>query len=206
MPHKRLLPPLYPVTPEDIAGHALADWTATLLSLGCRLMQFRRKSGSDEEKLQDIRTMVALVRRAGGLVTVDDRLDLALLAGADGVHLGQDDIPVPEARRLLGPGKLIGFSTHNLAQFEAALEYPADYLSLGPVYPTRTKERPDPVVPLDVQSVILKRSTQPVVAIGGVRPENAGELYRRGFASLAAISAFEGNPSESWQAFKRHFP
>lgn len=206
MPHKRLLPPLYPVTPETMSGNRLAHWTATLLSMGCRFLQFRRKSGGDDEKLEDLRLMVEMVHRAQGLVIVDDRLDLALLAGADGVHLGQEDIPVPDARRMLGPDKIIGFSTHNLDQFEAAIEFPADYLSLGPVFATRTKGRPDPVVPMDIQKTILKRSTQPVVAIGGVRPENAAELYERGFTSLAAISAFERNPTESWQAFKRHFP
>ena len=206
MPHKRLLPPLYPVTPETMSGNRLANWTATLLSMGCRFLQFRRKNGGDDEKLEDLRLMVQMVHGTQGLIIVDDRLDLALLAGADGVHLGQEDIPVPDARRMMGPDKLIGFSTHNLEQFETAIGSPADYLSLGPVFPTRTKDRPDPVVPMDIQKIILKRSPQPVVAIGGVRPDNAAELYERGFTSLAAISAFKGDPTESWQAFKRHFP
>ncbi len=206
MTHARLLPPLYPVTPEDLIGDPLRDWTATLLSLGCRLLQFRRKAGGDREKLEDLRVMVALAHEANGLVVVDDRIDLALLSGADGVHLGQEDIPVPEARRLLGPDRLIGFSTHSMEQFRKALEYPADYLSLGPVFSTRSKAHPDPVVPMDIQTTILKDSTQPVVAIGGITPDNAADLYERGFASLAAISAFERDPAAAWKAFKRHFP
>ena len=107
---------------------------------------------------------------------------------------------------MLGADELIGFSTHNLEQFRMALEYPADYLSLGPVFPTGSKERPDPVVPMDVQTTILKDSTRPVVAIGGITPDNAAELYGRGFASLAAIGAFDRDPAAAWMAFKRRFP
>lgn len=195
------LPPIYPITPEGLSGPSLARWTSALLEAGCRLLQFRRKSGPDERRLADLEALLKLARPAGCRVIVDDRVDLCLMAGAHGVHLGQEDLPVPEARRLLGPDRIIGFSTHNLEQAREALSLPADYLALGPVFPTHSKERPDPVVPVAVQEEVLRLGRLPVVAIGGITPGNGGELLRRGFASLAVLSAFQEDPA-AWQRFE----
>ena len=199
------LPPLYPITPNALRGPALIAWAGELLNTGCRLLQYRRKSGPDVERLDELEELLSLCRTYGGKVIVDDRVDLVMLSGADGVHLGQTDLPPAEARQLLGPGKIIGFSTHNAAQFEEALDYPVDYLALGPVFPTATKENPSPVVPVEVQTRLLQASLLPVVAIGGITPDNAGELWSRGFASLAVVAALAENPAKGWRDFISRF-
>lgn len=201
-----LLPPLYPITPENLRGPSLMAWAGELLDAGCRFLQYRRKSGTDDDALRDLDELLALCRTHGCKVIVDDRVDLVLLSGADGVHLGQNDLPPTEARQLLGPGKIIGFSTHNLEQFEEALDTPVDYLALGPVYPTATKQNPSPVVHAEVQTVILASSPLPVVAIGGITPSNAGELWYRGFASLAVIGALAEHPGDGWREFTSRLP
>ena len=195
------LPPVYPVSPDALRGEALLGWARALVGSGCRILQFRRKAGSDAERLEDLRALVALARPRHCLVLVDDRVDLCLLADADGVHLGQDDLPPPEARTLLGPGKVIGFSTHDRTQFLEALNLPVDYLALGPVFPTETKAGADPVVPAETQSALLFGAPMPVAAIGGVTPGNAPALYARGFASVAAIGAFAADPAGAFAAF-----
>ena len=195
------LPPLYPITPDALRGPALTAWAGDILDAGCRLLQYRRKSGPDRERLRDLEDLMALCRTYGCKVIVDDRVDLVMLSGADGVHLGQDDLPPSEARQLLGPGKLIGFSTHSLEQFEEGLEAPADYLALGPVFPTTGKDDPSPVVSPALQEQALRISPLPVVAIGGVTPHNAPALWTRGFASVAVIGALSVRPGEAWREF-----
>lgn len=201
-----LLPPLYPITPESRRGPTLMAWAGELLNAGCRLLQYRRKSGPDAERLDELEELLSLCQTYGCRVIVDDRVDLVMLSGADGVHLGQTDLPPLEARQLLGPGKIIGFSTHNAGQFEEALDYPVDYLALGPVFPTATKQNPSPVVPVEVQTRLLGASPLPVVAIGGIAPSNARELWSRGFASLAVIGALAMKPGEGWLDFMSRFP
>jgi thiamine-phosphate pyrophosphorylase len=195
------LPPVYPITPESLRGRALFAWVEELLAAGCRLLQYRRKEGPDAEALQDLKVIVGLAREGGASVIVDDRPDLCLLAGADGVHLGQEDLPPEEVRRFLPPSALIGLSTHSILQFEEALDAPVDYLALGPVFATSSKGNPDPVVPVSVQKEVLRRATKPVVAIGGITPAGAGELFARGFASVAVISYLERDPAAGFRAF-----
>ncbi|MEW5763963.1 MAG: thiamine phosphate synthase [Acidobacteriota bacterium] len=198
-------PPVYPITPDALRGEALRAWAESLIGAGCAVVQFRRKSGADEESLADLRDLVGLARPSSCRVIVDDRVDLCLLAEADGVHLGQADLPVPEARVLLGRDKIIGYSTHNLEQFEQALDLPLDYVALGPVYPTATKADPDPVVPPLVQREVIARSPWPVVAIGGITAAKAETLWRRGFSSVAVVSALRERPAESFREFlSRH--
>lgn len=200
------LAPLYPITPGTLRGPSLMAWAGELLDVGCRLLQYRRKSGPDVERLDELEELLSLCRTYGCKVIVDDRVDLVMHSGADGVHLGQTDLPPVEARQLLGPGKIIGFSTHNAEQFEEALDYPVDYLALGPVFPTTTKLNPSPVVPVELQTRLLGTSSLPVVAIGGITPDNAGELWSRGFASLAVIGALAENPGKGWRDIMGRFP
>lgn len=195
------LPPLYPITPDGPRGPSLLAWTGELLEAGCRLLQYRRKAGPDRERLEDLEALLALCRTYGCRVVVDDRTDLVVLSSADGVHLGQTDLPPSEARQLLGTGKLIGFSTHTWEQAEEAFDSPADYLALGPVFGTASKADPDPVVSVEVQESVLRASPLPVVAIGGITPGNARPLWVRGFASLAVIGALAEKPGEAWRAF-----
>ena len=200
------LPPVYPITPESLGGHALLVWVEELLSAGCRFFQYRRKSGGDADKLQELKIVLALAREAGARVIVNDRPDLCLLAGADGVHLGQGDLPSDEVRRFLPHDAIIGLSTHNLEQFEEASGLPVDYLALGPVFATASKRDPDPVISAAHQEAALKRADKPVVAIGGVTPARARELFVRGFSSVAVISCLAREPAAGFKALMAELP
>ena len=200
-PGRPELPRVYPISPAAPDCEGLLRWVSELLDAGCTLLQFRRKGRPDEEQLRELDRVVDAARPYWGRVIVDDRCDLCLLSGAAGVHLGQRDLPPARARALLGPGAIIGLSTHGLAQAQAGLAEPVDYLALGPVFATGTKENPDPIVPPEVQSEVVRLSPLPLVAIGGITAPRARELWKRGFHSVAVIAAFEENPRAAWRAF-----
>ncbi len=197
------LPLIYPISPESLRGPELLRWAQALAAEGCTLIQYRRKSGPDGERLSELRALLDALRPSGCRVVVDDRVDLCLLAGAHGVHLGQFDLPPSDTRSLLGPDVIIGFSTHSVGQALEAMDLPVDYIALGPVFPTTSKAKPDPVVSPADQQAVIRAARVPVVAIGGITPASAGELWRRGFASLAVISALEGDPASGWRRFVR---
>lgn len=127
------------------------------------------------------------VRQAGGTFIVNDRADVALLSGASGVHLGQDDLPAELARRVLTAGQHVGLSTHNRAQFDQAQASSADYIAFGPIFPTTTKERPDPVVGLERLREMRRLTRKPLVAIGGITLDNAASVIEAGADSVAVI-------------------
>ena len=127
-----------------------------------------------------------LCRKAGARLVVNDRADLARIFGA-GLHLGQDDLPPADSRRVTGPSLAIGFSTHNFEQALHADRLPVDYIAVGPIFPTATKENPDPVVGLQTLARICKTVRKPVVAIGGTTIENAVEVLHAGASSIAVI-------------------
>lgn len=195
------LPPVYPITPDSLTTPELLAWCASLLDAGCPLFQYRRKRMADGERFCELSRIVALAKQHQAQVLVDDRPDLCLLAGAAGVHVGQEDLPPASVRAFLGRRALIGFSTHSQVQAAAAFESPLDYLALGPVFPTDTKENPSPVVSVEAQESVLAASPFPVVAIGGITPERAVDLWRRGFASVAVIGALTPDPQAGWDAF-----
>jgi thiamine-phosphate pyrophosphorylase len=118
---------------------------------------------------------------------VNDRADFAALCGAGGVHVGQEDLSVEAARAVCGNERWVGISTHNLAQFEAARQTSADYLAVGPIFATATKNNPDPVVGVDFVRRVRPMTSKPIVAIGGITLENAAEVYRAGADSIAVI-------------------
>ena len=127
-------------------------------------------------------------RQAGARLVVNDRADVASAVGADGVHVGQDDLPVELARAVVGAGKWVGFSTHNLDQVTVAGETSADYIAFGPVFTTASKERPDPVVGLDGLRRARRATLKPLVAIGGISLERVPEVFDSGADSVAVIS------------------
>ncbi len=160
-----------------------------LLDAGACALQIRLKPGSAREQLALARMARSLCDRAGVPLIVNDRIDIALLAGADGVHLGQTDLPLAVARAL-GPTLLVGVSTHNLDQVRAAVAAGADYLGFGPVFATRTKQNPDPVQGVaGLRAAVDAAGGTPIVAIGGVTPAHAAELYAAGASAICAISA-----------------
>jgi thiamine-phosphate pyrophosphorylase len=159
-----------------------------LISGGARLIQLRNKKAGAREFLDQVEHVLACAPPDVRLI-VNDRVDVARLAGARGVHLGQTDLPPAEARKILGQDAMIGFSTHNLKQALEANNLPVDYIAVGPIFPTSSKENPDPVVGLAGLAAIAKAVHKPIVAIGGITPENAVEVLKAGAQSVAVIRA-----------------
>jgi thiamine-phosphate pyrophosphorylase len=155
---------------------------------GAGVVQYREKTGPRGPMLAVARELRAVTRAGGALLIVNDWLDIALLCGADGVHLGQDDIPLAEARRLAPPGFLIGISTRSLAQARAAADGGADYLGLGPVFATPIKE--EEPVGLEVLQTVARAVRVPVVAIGGITVENMALVRAAGAAAVAMVRGF----------------
>jgi thiamine-phosphate pyrophosphorylase len=155
---------------------------------GAELVQLRAKALPDGERLRAARAAVAAADEAGIALVVNDRVDVALLSGAHGVHLGQDDLPPRVARELLGARALLGLSTHTLAQLERAADEPVDYVAFGPVLATPSKENADPVVGVAGLAEARRRCRLPLVAIGGITPAAAGEVARAGADGLAVIA------------------
>ena len=151
-------------------------------------MQLREKSLSPLEFYRQAHAVLQIAREKGVKIIINDRVDLALTLKADGVHLGQDDLPPETARRILGPDAIIGFSTHNLEQAQLATILPIDYVAIGPIYNTSTKATEDP--PVGLNGLRLVRQTVgdlPLVAIGGVTLGNAAELLGAGADAVALI-------------------
>jgi thiamine-phosphate pyrophosphorylase len=182
------------VDPEHTRGRDPAQIARAALAGGCAVLQLRAKHLPDASRLSLARELCALARAAGVPFVVNDRVDLALLAGADGVHLGQDDIP-PSQARTLAPRLAIGLSTHSLAQAIAGTRSGADLLGFGPVFETRSKERPDPVVGVDTLAAVVRSVNLPVVAIGGICLDNASAVAATG-ARLAAVIGAVGEADD----------
>lgn len=172
----------------QIAERSPAAVAEILLSAGVRLIQYRDKRASSRELFQNSREIAVQVRGTDTIFIVNDRADVARAVKADGVHVGQDDLLVELARRVLGPAKLIGYSTHLLAQVVEADRSSADYIAFGPIFPTQSKENPDPVVGPEGLSEARRRTRKPLVAIGGITVQNARAVIQAGADSVAVIS------------------
>src|ERR1041385_2713090 len=184
------LPKIYPITDTSISGLPHRDQVKQLIEGGATLIQLREKRMSPREFFQDARDAMNIAHSAGVKLIINDRVDIALAIGADGVHLGQTDMPVEAARRLLGEHAIVGFSTHNMNQVEEAVRLPIDYLAFGPIFPTATKENPDPIVGLTELAQIKNLvGSLPLVAIGGISANAIHEALICGADSVAIISA-----------------
>jgi thiamine-phosphate pyrophosphorylase len=188
MANRLALPPLYVILDAALLPSDPIELTKKLLDAGARLFQYRNKTSSSRELLHASQALCMTVRQHGGTFLVNDRADISRLAGATGVHLGQDDLSVAAARDIVGADCLIGLSTHNLRQFAAAVESSADYIAVGPIFPTSGKQNPDPVVGVDLIRTARKLTTKPIVAIGGITLERAREVIDAGADSVAVIS------------------
>lgn len=167
-----------------------------LFDAGVRLLQVRAKHLESRAFLDLSRQVVSAAGPCGAQVVINDRADIAVLAGAHGVHVGQDDLPPAAVRRLMPEG-ILGVSTHSREQFEAALLTPATYLAVGPVFGTTTKETGYSAIGLDFVRWAASRSNRPIVAIGGITAENAREVLAAGASSVAVISDLvAGEPAE----------
>jgi len=173
-------------------GKDYAELTRLAVENGAGLIQLREKDGETRQLADTATKMCRVCHEHDTLFVVNDRVDVAIASGADGVHIGQDDLSPQLARALLGPGKIIGVSATNMAEAEAAVAAGADYLGVGPVYPTISKDCKIDSCGLDVLAEIVDRVPVPVVAIGGITPENALPLFKSGVAGVAVISAILG--------------
>jgi thiamine-phosphate pyrophosphorylase len=182
------LPKFYPITDARISGMSHAEQVERLAKGGATFIQLREKDASPRVFYAAALEAVQVARRLGVRVIINDRVDIAMAVGADGVHLGQDDLPPEKARALLGEDRIIGFSTHDLKQALAASFAPVDYVALGPVFRTSTKEKPDPVVGLAGISEVRETISKPLVAIGGITLERAKAVIESGADSVAIIS------------------
>jgi thiamine-phosphate pyrophosphorylase len=187
------LPRFYAIIdPAQTGGRSPLEVCEVLLSAGVRLIQYRDKQASSRALFENSWALAERVRRAGGIFIVNDRADVAWAAGAHGVHVGQEDLPVEFARGIIGPDGIVGYSTHDLAQLAGADGSSADYVAFGPVFPTRSKENPDPVVGLEGLGVARQATRKPLVAIGGITLETARAVLEAGADSLAVISDLLG--------------
>ena len=221
MPVTDHFPSLYPIldasyltSVDDRAGF-LRRIVQGLEEAGVGILQYRNKAGGKAEILADARVMreaflpMSQNRDMGHphlLLILNDWPELAVEAGFDGVHVGQTDMSPSEARAIVGPGKIVGVSTHNEAQLRAADQQPVDYIAVGPVYATATKENPDPVVGLEGVRRARSLTSKPLVAIGGITAENAGAVLEAGVDSVAVISAIfapGGDPAKLALNFPR---
>lgn len=182
------LPRLYPITDVRLSGLSHAEQVEQFAAAGATLIQVREKVASPREFYEAALDAVRVARKWNVKLIINDRVDIALAVAADGVHLGQDDLPPARARALLGEGRIIGYSTHDLKQALGADLLPIDYLAIGPVFQTSTKENPDPVVGLEELVAIRAHVSKPLVAIGGITLERARSMIDAGANSVAVIS------------------
>lgn len=179
---------LYCFSPGDfLMGRDPIEIVAAQIRGGADVIQLREKNMPKGKALELGLAIRDMARQEGVLFIVNDDLDLALILDADGVHLGQDDIPIEYARPFL-KDKLIGISTHSLSQAREAIESGADYIGVGPVFKTETKTSVDPVVGIDLVLQAKTLSATPVIAIGGIREANIGSLINSGINRVAIIS------------------
>jgi thiamine-phosphate pyrophosphorylase len=175
--------------PHVAGGRSLEALVADALQQGVRMFQLRMKTPASGQFYHSAARLCPLIQAAGGRLIVNDRCDVALAVGADGVHLGQDDLPLAEARDLLGTKKLIGISTHTLAQALEAEAAGADYIGFGPIFATASKAQPDPVVGVRGLKEVRARTRVPIVAIGGITAGNVKEVLAAGADAAAVLSA-----------------
>jgi thiamine-phosphate pyrophosphorylase len=159
-----------------------------LIDAGVKLLQYRAKYATARELWAESRAIGEVARRAKCTFIVNDRPDVAYLAKADGVHVGQDDLDPEQARNVIGPDRWVGVSTHNLEQFRQAAATSADYIAVGPIFQTSSKANPDPVVGTGFLRLVRVLTEKPIVAIGGITLERAADVLAAGADSVAVIS------------------
>ena len=186
---KRLvLPRLYVILDAALLTIPETECAKELAGAGVRLLQYRDKRATVRELFESSKRLSSLLIPQGITFVVNDRADVALATEASGVHVGQEDLRAEAARSVIGTGKLLGVSTHNLDQFKHATATSADYVAIGPVFSTSTKANPDPVVGIELIRRVRPLTDKPIVAIGGITLERAAEVIQAGADSVAVIS------------------
>jgi thiamine-phosphate pyrophosphorylase len=183
-----VLPRLYVILDAGMLTGPAGETAKKLMDAGVKLLQYRDKKAAARELWEESRAIAEVAGRAKCTFIVNDRPDVAYLAGADGVHVGQDDLDAEQARMVIGPDRWVGVSTHSLEQFEKAAASSADYIAVGPIFQTRSKANPDPVVGTELLRRVRALTEKPIVAIGGITLERAAEVLAAGADSAAVIS------------------
>lgn len=186
---------IYAITDSTLSlGRPIAEVVPALLNAGVKIIQYREKKKKAEEMLRECECIRKLTHEAGAFFIVNDHVDIALLVKADGVHVGQEDLPVGRVRELVGEDCVIGLSTHSPEQAAAAVRDGADYIGVGPLYATRTKEDVCEAVGLEYLDYVAKNHTVPFVAIGGIKRHNVGDVVRHGARCCCLVSELVGAP------------
>ena len=197
------LPKIYPITDTRIAKISHVAQVEKLIEGGATFIQLREKYASPEDFYEAAQLALEYARKRGVKIIINDRVDIALALKADGVHLGQDDLPPEEARKILGGKAIIGFSTHNLEQAIHAAKLPVDYLAIGPIYATATKKNPDQTIGLEgIRTVGKAVGDFPLVVVGGINYRNLPEIFESGADSAAIISDLIGEPDKITQKMR----
>jgi thiamine-phosphate diphosphorylase len=188
------LPRIYPITNIENSKFSHVEQVEQFIEGGAKLIQLRDKKSTSSEFYEQAKRAINVANKHNVTLLINDRIDIALAVEADGVHLGQSDISPIHARKLLGNSSIIGYSTHTISQAIFATKLPIDYIAIGPIFATSTKENPDKIVGLTgLQKVRKVTNDFPLVAIGGITPENAVDVWQ--FAdSVAVIGAILKNP------------
>lgn len=182
------LPKIYPITDRRITNLSHAEQVAKLVEGGAELIQLREKYASPKTFYEEAEKAIKIARGENVKIIINDRVDIALALKADGVHLGQDDLPPARARKILGEKAIIGFSVHNVLQAAEAIHFPVDYLAIGPVFRTKTKINPEERVGIaGVKKVLEAIGKFPLVAVGGITSANLSGVLSAGADSAAII-------------------
>jgi thiamine-phosphate pyrophosphorylase len=195
-----VMPRLYVILDAGLIRGTAPEIARKLMDAGVRLLQYRTKDAAPREMLVSARKLAEMARTVGATFFVNDRPDVAYLSGADGVHVGQDDLSVAQARAVVGPDRWVGVSTHNREQFEKASASSANYVAIGPIFATSSKVNPDPVVGTDLIRKLRPLTEKLIVAIGGIRLEHAAEVIEAGADAVAVISDILGAADPAQQA------
>jgi thiamine-phosphate pyrophosphorylase len=195
-----VLPRLYVILDSALLTIPVQDCAQELADAGVRLLQYRDKTAPARDLMHSSRSLASLLTPQGITFIVNDRADVAVLAGASGVHVGQDDLDVEQARVLVTKERWVGVSTHNLEQFRAAAATSADYIAVGPVFATTSKSNPDPVIGTEFLRRVRDLSDKPIVAIGGITLENAASVIQAGAECVAVISDILRAPNRGLRA------
>lgn len=200
------IPKIYPITDTRLSGLSHAEQVERLIDGGAKFIQLREKRAAPKDVYKSAESALKIARRNDVKIIINDRADIALALKADGVHLGQDDLPPAEARKILGKKAIVGFSTHSVEQaIAAAARLPVDYIAIGPVFATQSKENPDKIVGLEILKKVREAIGDfPLVAIGGINSQNFREVLKAGADSVAIISGIISQPekiSENMQEF-----
>jgi len=184
---------IYAITDSKLSlGRSVEEVVAALLAANVKIIQYREKNKKAGEMLRECERLRAMTREAGAFFIVNDHVDIAMLVKADGVHVGQDDLPVAKVRELIGNECVIGLSTHSPEQFIRAIKDGADYIGVGPIFATQTKEDVCKPVGLTYLDYAAREKAIPFVAIGGIKQHNIGDVVRHGASCCCLVSELVG--------------